>query len=304
MCYQLNASDDIDDAIEVVFNVNVAISRVGFVGSKAQQAYALSNVHGLQLWNLGAEEILVDIDDLRPACSQAVSCQMDYVIDCKYDADKDALYVVAGSDVGHVAAYQLAPGIGPIAVMAAFEANAHSQVVRTFEWETRSGHFWSGGEDCKVCLWEVAGGGRGGGATAAAAATESACAMPPVVGFLTTASGVKMEMEGGDDEEEKVEEVVEWGYEMVKKSEEDMWASWKGPSDGLDLSSEGLSTWRRWSRRSGPTLLRTPLGATLRVKSRAARRVESRSRWRPVPGSRDKWWIRSHLRSLLPLRLQ
>jgi hypothetical protein len=170
MCAVNNACADMDDALEAVANVNVAVSRIGFVGAQAQQAYAVTNVHGIQLWNLGADELLVDIQDVRAPCAQAVSIPIDYAIDCKYDCDTDALLVVVGSDLGHLAACQLKPEEGPVPVATAFHANAHSQIVRGFDWDVRSGHLWTGGEDCKVCLWQVGAEGEGEGGEGAAAA--------------------------------------------------------------------------------------------------------------------------------------
>lgn len=100
MCAVNNASVHQDDALEAVINVNVAISRIGFLGAQAQQVYAVTNVHGIQIWDFGAfsstdfsnsscrgcdlqaggaaqaQTLLVNVEDLRPACSMAASLQV------------------------------------------------------------------------------------------------------------------------------------------------------------------------------------------------------------------------------------
>lgn len=150
MCAVNNACADIDDALEAVMNANVALSRIGFVGAQAQQLYALTNVQGLQLWDFGREEMLVNIEDMRAPCSQAVSSQMDYLIDCKYHAPTDELYLLAGGDAGQLAVFHVHPGQGPMAAATAYNAQGHTQVVRGFDWHVDSGRLWTGGEDCKV----------------------------------------------------------------------------------------------------------------------------------------------------------
>ena len=145
-CQSLQSSIHCGICVQVI-NVNVAISRIGFVGTEAKQVYALSNIHGLQvpkdacscticlrvcadtsvrarvcaciwlcacthahalshadaeqcrkLWDLGAEELLVDVNDMRPACATAAAMDFDYLIDCKYHAATDRLLLVAGAD--------------------------------------------------------------------------------------------------------------------------------------------------------------------------------------------------------------
>jgi hypothetical protein len=115
MCAVNNACADIDDALEAVMNANVALSRIGFAGAQAQQLYAVTNVHGLQLWDFGREELLVNIEDMRGPCSQAVASHMDYLIDCKYHPSTDELFLFAGGDAGHLAVFHVRPGEGPVA---------------------------------------------------------------------------------------------------------------------------------------------------------------------------------------------
>ena len=74
---------------------------------------------------------MVNIEDLRPACSQAVAFEMDYLIDCKYNAANDELYVLAGADAGHLAVFEVRPGEGVVARATASDAQALSTKMHT-----------------------------------------------------------------------------------------------------------------------------------------------------------------------------
>jgi hypothetical protein len=67
-----------------------------YISCVCVQVYAVTNVHGLQLWDFGSEECLVDVEDMRPACSQAAAREIDYLIDCWYANRRRSLLYVLG----------------------------------------------------------------------------------------------------------------------------------------------------------------------------------------------------------------
>jgi hypothetical protein len=79
------------------------------------------------------------------------------VIDCKYHASGDVLYMLAGSSAGTVGMYALS-NQGPSCVGVLANSEGHTEVVRGFDWDVEGGLLCTGGEDCKVCLWQFGGG--------------------------------------------------------------------------------------------------------------------------------------------------
>ncbi len=76
------------------------------------------------------------------------------VIDCKYHAGSDVLYMLGGNSSGTVGMYALS-NQGPACVGVLAHAEGHSEVVRGFDWDVGAGVLCTGGEDCKVCLWQA-----------------------------------------------------------------------------------------------------------------------------------------------------
>mmetsp|Transcript_44250 Transcript_44250/g.139600 ORF Transcript_44250/g.139600 Transcript_44250/m.139600 type:complete len:361 (-) Transcript_44250:438-1520(-) len=153
ICVSNHQPEDEDDSLEAVFNVEVAISRIGFCGNLAQQVYCTTNIHSLQMWDVGKEKLLVNVEDMRGALQSTSPHPVDYLVDCKYQRSTDTLHLFTGSESGHLSMWRLSSD-GPQLEACMQDKEGHVAIVRGVCCDFEKSIIWSGGEDCKVCMWK------------------------------------------------------------------------------------------------------------------------------------------------------
>ncbi|KAJ2159292.1 hypothetical protein GGF46_003128 [Coemansia sp. RSA 552] len=138
-----------DDALEYVANTNASIAQCGYFGPESQFIYAQSDMDTLQLWTDEATQ-LADFGDVRDLTQGGVP--VDYIVNCKYDADAQRLYMVGGNNDGQIQLLH----VGAASMEHAQTLDSgHSDVVRGFGWDLPGGWAVSGGEDGRVAWWST-----------------------------------------------------------------------------------------------------------------------------------------------------
>ncbi|KAJ2037980.1 hypothetical protein H4S04_008451 [Coemansia sp. S16] len=138
---------DEDEALLYVANTEASISGCGYFGPSAQYIYAHSDMETLQLWTNEATQ-LADFGDVRDLAESGVP--IDYIIGCKYDSQKESLYLAAGTNEGDI--HLLHVGAGSFEHVQALQSG-HSGVVRGLNWDLGQGWAVSGAEDGRVSWW-------------------------------------------------------------------------------------------------------------------------------------------------------
>lgn len=127
---ELRADFDEDESLESVMNVGQTASRIGFFGQSGEYVYCATNVETLSLWRTMEADKLADFGDVRVRLA-AASVDVDYIIDCTYDATRDKLLLLAGTFAGEGRVLDVTKDdITPVATLPA----AHVDRIRCADW--------------------------------------------------------------------------------------------------------------------------------------------------------------------------
>jgi hypothetical protein len=186
ICVYDTASSGADSAVLSIFNTECPVRRIGFFGGSEEALYCLSSVETASFWHIPSAQRVGHFSTVREALG------VDYLVDCMYDAECDALMMVAGDYSGRGLLAIVEPTqIQPFAVFgnsagaAAATAAASSSSAAAGATGNRSGHsamlrcaaklnatggdvitlpngsrvnsarFLTGGEDACICSWRL-----------------------------------------------------------------------------------------------------------------------------------------------------
>ena len=152
-----------EDALQRVLSCGSSVARLGFYGPQGQHMWALTGTEEVSLWawaegeRVGAQpeqgtRAAAGAAAAHAACAPLL--QVDYCVRCSWDASTGALWLIAGSQEGHLGAWPLALDdaqrvqVGP---PAACLQGGHVDVVRAALW--MGDQAVTGGEDGRLCLW-------------------------------------------------------------------------------------------------------------------------------------------------------
>ena len=126
-----NTKDREEDFISVTLSVDTSVSKFGFVGAGGEGMYVTTDIHGVQLWNLTTADRVCFVDDARPSMTAKVAghepAEMNYVIDCVFNATSNATGLFAGSDSGDVLVCSLLPTVAGLQIaQSAFGRSIHT----------------------------------------------------------------------------------------------------------------------------------------------------------------------------------
>lgn len=144
------AAADADDALEVVLNIEQPVARLGFYGPRGEFLYVLSGVETLSLWHIDRGERVANVENIRALLTDGAAVQIDYLVDCFYDAATRSLFLAAGTFDGLLVLF-LVRDSGPVPVRV---LRGHTGVVRDILWCDT--FLVTCGEDGRVCVfsWE------------------------------------------------------------------------------------------------------------------------------------------------------
>ncbi|CAO3667700.1 unnamed protein product [Umbelopsis ramanniana] len=139
---------DEDEAILSVINSGSSVNRAGYFGPNSEYVYCLTHIETLSLHSIEGD-LISDFQDIRKA-SQPGLLEVDYAIDCQYDATTQRLYLIAGSNGGDINLMHV--NIGQLQLCQTLKGG-HTEVVRSVAWDPKTNIMYSGGEDSKLCTW-------------------------------------------------------------------------------------------------------------------------------------------------------
>lgn len=183
----LDVHPDEDESFKAALNLSTAVAALDFYG--AGKLWCTTGTETLHLWEWqaacmeetsGGQTPLAELEDAREqlsALSPALQEGVDYLLGCSFDAATDMLCLAAGTLTGEVALYPVADTLPPGAPKAShlggplcLLGGAHSDIVRCAV-PVGAGRMVTGGEDARICLWDLAGNSQGQSPSTSGAST-------------------------------------------------------------------------------------------------------------------------------------
>ena len=160
-----------EEALSSVLNVGTPLRDVGFFGPNGEGLYCLTGSETMSVWHHDSAQRICDFGDVRSQLGSSAGMNIDYLVACSWDGN--ALSLLAGNSDGGAAIYRV--DAGSIALTHTL-ASGHKGCVRGFA-VTRQRHWITGGEDARLCEWNLDG---------PQAAVSPAASSPPRVKAMVT----------------------------------------------------------------------------------------------------------------------
>ncbi|TDH71254.1 hypothetical protein CCR75_002786 [Bremia lactucae] len=148
-----------EDTIESIFNVESAVTTVGFFGPERENIFCLTGSETLDLWNIWTAERLHHYDTIRDDCNK-YGFKTDYLIDCVYDDQSSELFLLAGNHEGNMNAVTISKD-GRVQHATALHGG-HKACVRCLYYNPENTTLYTGGEDTRLCKWSNSGASASG----------------------------------------------------------------------------------------------------------------------------------------------
>eukprot|EP00039_Didymoeca_costata_P012155 m.173989 g.173989 ORF g.173989 m.173989 type:complete len:371 (-) comp15398_c0_seq12:1770-2882(-) len=152
---QATSLEEPDDSLVLTLNSDSSISKIGFFGPNAEFIFGLTHTEAFCLWHAyergedESEEITI-IPDLREKIAEQ-GLKVDYFVDSVYHEPTQRLFMVGGTADG--TAHLMHVNMDGVVPAATFHG-AHSEVIRTFNWDWKhTNSIVIGGEDACLSLW-------------------------------------------------------------------------------------------------------------------------------------------------------
>lgn len=182
-----------EEGFRGALNLDTAVARIGLFGNQMEKLWCCTGTESLFFWDWlsgctedveggggPSGEILNPRDLMQVPVDVLNARQPDYLVQCEYDDMSQQLFLVAGTSDGTCGLYHLEqsqrqdqkPSISDLKVAtypAALLARGHTDIVRCMERSSLSvsgpnprdggalGIWFTGGEDSKICVWNVMG---------------------------------------------------------------------------------------------------------------------------------------------------
>ena len=154
-----------EEALSSVLNVGTPLRDVGFFGPSGEGLYCLTGSETMSVWHHDSAQRICDFGDVRAQLGDSAGMSIDYLVGCHWDGQ--ALSLLAGNSDGGAAIYRV--NAGSIALTHTL-VGGHRGCVRGFV-STRGGggggggggathaqrHWITGGEDARLCEWNLDG---------------------------------------------------------------------------------------------------------------------------------------------------
>ena len=167
-------------ALVSVLNIGTPLRDIGFFGPSYEGVYALTGNETMSVWHWDSAQKISDCGGvcLRDLLSKSVdpnhavnddggAASVDYLVGCEWGAmhngiqanntSSPALHLVAGNSQGDGYIFRVdANQITPVAYL----KGGHRGCIRDFCWS--NGKLITGGEDARICEWDLSGNSKGG----------------------------------------------------------------------------------------------------------------------------------------------
>lgn len=167
-----------DDGFQAAYNVANSVAKINFFGPQGELLWCTTHTESFYLWEWaaacsdsleGGDGPLAECDDMRGQLSSALQAspsgtsldsQVDYLLDCHYNAGTDQLHLLAGNNSGAVGFFPLAhlqalrSGAPPVQGPCSAMQGGHNDTVRSVVWYQTQGVCCSAGDDGLICCWQ------------------------------------------------------------------------------------------------------------------------------------------------------
>ena len=148
-----------DDAVISIFNTECPIRRLGFFGHQDEALYCMSTVETASFWHCSSAQRVGSFPQIRE------QLQVDYLVDCFYDASSNALCMLAGTYGGSGKLVLVQPS--SLQICGTLDAG-HTATIRAVRFLTSISNsslsasavvpmarLVTGGEDARLCTWTL-----------------------------------------------------------------------------------------------------------------------------------------------------
>lgn len=162
-----------EEALSSVLNVGTPLRDVGFFGPNGEGLYCLTGSETMSVWHHDSAQRICNFGDVRARLGGSAGMSIDYLVGCNWDGNE--LSLLAGNSDGGAAIYRV--DAGSIALTHTL-VGGHRGCVRGFV-ATRQRHWITGGEDARLCEWNLDGPQAAASAVASAAPRVRSTASNP-----------------------------------------------------------------------------------------------------------------------------
>lgn len=149
------------DAVISICNTETAVRKFGYFSEDYEGLYVISNIEGLSVWHFPSAQRLTNLPTIREQMC------MDYVVDCCYDESSNDLCLLGGSYDGMGKLVTLDPA-GNNRLRSSLR-NGHQASIRCST--IYQNRIFTGGEDSRICCWNIGSTSSGGAAHNSTAST-------------------------------------------------------------------------------------------------------------------------------------
>ena len=168
-----------EHALKSVINVGSPLRDVGFFGPSFEGLYCLTGSETMSVWHHDSAQRICDFGDVRNHLSSISGLPIQYLVGCSWEQDE--LNLLAGNGDGEAAIFKV--DTGSISVKRILNGG-HKGCIRSFAPCSWNSSIITGGEDARLCEWNLS--QNGTHATASTSLAESN-------GIISTSLSVKVQ---------------------------------------------------------------------------------------------------------------
>ncbi len=150
-------------ALKSVMNVGSPLRDVGFFGPSFEGLYCLTGSETMSAWHHDSAQRICDFGDVRNHLSTCAGMPMHYLVGCSWG--REELNLIAGNTDGDCAIFKV--DTSSISIKKIL-SGGHRGCVRSFVPCTWNNSIITGGEDSRLCEWNLSQNGCNGGSVQAA----------------------------------------------------------------------------------------------------------------------------------------
>jgi WD40 repeat protein len=152
ICLFDTSTADGDDAVISILNTECPVRKIGFFGAEDEAMYCLSTTETATFWHCGSAQRVGNFPTIRE------ELVVDYLVDCIYDSNSDALRILAGNYNGGGKIAVVEPT--SLHLCGQLPKGGHSASIRCAKHMSSScngsiSRLITGGEDARLCGWNV-----------------------------------------------------------------------------------------------------------------------------------------------------
>ena len=139
-----------ESALKSVLNIQSPLRDVGFFGPTLEGIYCLTGSETMSVWHHDTAQRIAEFGDIRNMLSSTSGIEINYLVGCHWDGS--TLNLIAGNTQGECAMFQVdANSMSVKRVL----SGGHKACIRTFALSSNEKSIITGGEDSRLCEWNL-----------------------------------------------------------------------------------------------------------------------------------------------------